>query len=129
MARYKSVFIMQKKTIGLVEKVKIYGNGNSVEAEAIADTGAKMTSIDIGLAGKAKVGPVLRMFKTKAPITKEVARRPVVKVTIEIKGKKFKVEANLNDRSHMKYPILIGRNLLYGNFVVDVSKSPKITKQ
>ncbi len=120
---------MSKKTVGLIEKVKVYGNGNSVEAEAIVDTGAKMTSIDIKLAGEAKLGPVVRMFKTKAPITKEVARRPVVKVTIKIKGKKFEVEANLNDRSHMKYPVLIGRNLLYGNFVVDVSKSPKIRSQ
>ncbi|MCK4335935.1 MAG: ATP-dependent zinc protease [Candidatus Aenigmarchaeota archaeon] len=120
---------MPKKTIGLIEKVKIYGDGKTVETEALVDTGAKMTSIDIKLAGEAKLGPVVRMFKTKAPITKEVARRPVVKVTIKIKGKKFTVEANLNDRSHMKYPVLIGRNLLYGNFVVDVSKSPKIRSQ
>ncbi|UCC91621.1 MAG: ATP-dependent zinc protease [Candidatus Aenigmatarchaeota archaeon] len=120
---------MPKKTIGLVEKVRIYGNGSSVEAEALVDTGAKMTSIDIRLAGKAKLGPVVRMFKTRAPITKEVDHRPVVTVTIKVKGKKFTVEANLNDRSHMKYPVLLGRNLLYGNFVVDVSKSPKITRQ
>jgi hypothetical protein len=120
---------MPKKTIGLVEKVKIYGNGSSVESEALVDTGAKMTSIDIKLAGKAKLGPVTRIFKTKAPIIKEPDYRPVVKVTIEIKGEKFEVEANLNDRSHMRYPVLLGRNLLYGNFVVDVSKSPKITSQ
>lgn len=120
---------MPKKMIGLVEKVRIYGNGSSVETEALVDTGAKMTSIDIKLAGEAKLGPVTRMYKTKAPITKEVDKRPVVKVTIKIRGKKFEVEANLNDRSHMKYPVLIGRNLLYGNFVVDVSKSPKIRKQ
>ncbi len=120
---------MPKKTIGLIEKVKIYGNGNVVEAEALVDTGAKMTSIDIELAGKAKLGPVTRMYKTKAPITKELDYRPVVKVTIKIRGKKFEVEANLNDRSHMKYPIILGRNILYGNFVVDVSKSPRIIKQ
>ena len=120
---------MTKKTIGLIEKVKVYGNGTYVEAEALADTGAKMTSIDIELAGKAKLGPVTRIFKTRAPITKEVDYRPVVKVRIEIKGKKFTVEANLNDRSHMKYPVLLGRNLLYGHFVVDVSKSPKDVKQ
>ncbi len=120
---------MAKKTIGLVEKVRIYGDGNFVEAEALVDTGAAMTSIDISLAGEAKLGPVVRIFKTKAPITKEIDHRPVVTVKIEIGGEKFEVEANLNDRSHMRYPVLIGRNLLYGNFVVDVSRSPKIRKQ
>jgi hypothetical protein len=120
---------MAKKTIGLIEKVKIYGNGESVEAEALVDTGAKMTSIDLTLAGQAKLGPVVRIFKTKAPITKTIDQRAVVKAKIEVKGKKFIVEANLNDRSHMKFPVLIGRNLLYGNFVVDVSKSPKKVEQ
>ena len=120
---------MPKKTIGLLEKVRVYGTGKSIEVEALVDTGAKMTSIDIKLAGEAKLGPVVRMYKTRAPITKDIDHRPVVTVTIEIKGEKFTLEANLNDRSHMKYPVLIGRNLLYGNFVVDVSKSPKIRRQ
>ena len=120
---------MPKKTIGLIERVKIYSNGDSIETEALMDTGAKMTSIDMELAGKANLGPVVRTFKTRAPITKEIDQRPVVKVTIEVMGRKFKVDANLNDRSHMKYPVLVGRNLLYGNFVVDVSKSPKNVKQ
>lgn len=120
---------MAKKTIGLVEKVKIYGNGSEVEADALVDTGAEMTSIDIVLAGEAQLGPVFRTFKTRAPITKKVDKRPVVKAVMEIKGKKFDIEMNLNDRSHMKYPVLIGRNLIYGNFVVDISKNPRIKKQ
>ncbi len=120
---------MAKKTIGLIEKVRIHGKGDVVEADALVDTGASMTSIDLALASKAKLGPVVRTFKTKAPITKKIDCRPVVRVTIELKGKKFRIEANLNDRSHMKYPVLIGRNLLYGNFVVDISKSPRIVKQ
>lgn len=121
--------MVKKRTVGLVEKVKIHGRGKSVEGEALIDTGAAMTSIDLALAAESNLGPVLRTFKTKAPIIKKVDKRPVVRATIELRGKKFRIEANLNDRSHMKYPVLIGRNVLYGNFVVDVEKSPRIRKQ
>lgn len=121
---------MAKKTIGLIEKVRIHKKGGGfVETTALVDTGAQMTSIDMEVAREAKLGPVVRTFKTKAPITKHVDKRPVVKATIEINEEKFTVEANIKDRSHMKFPVLIGRNLIYDNFVVDVSKSPRIRKQ
>jgi len=120
---------MAKGTLGLIEKVKIHSKGRVLKAEALVDTGASMTSIDKKLARQAKLGPIVRTFKTKAPITKTIDKRPVVRVTLEIKGKKFQIEANLKDRSHMKFPILIGRNLLYGNFVVDVGKTKRVRKQ
>jgi hypothetical protein len=50
--------------------------------------------------------------------------RPVVKLEIEIDGVNLgPVEFNLNDRSEMDSPILIGQNILEaGNFVIDVKK-------
>jgi hypothetical protein len=43
---------------------------------------------------------------------------------------KKQVLVTLNDRSHMKYPMLLGRNFLEGDFVVDVDlyKKPKTTE-
>lgn len=51
-------------------------------------------------------------------------QRPIVKFDIEVNGVPLKgVSFNLNDRSEMDSPILIGQNILKaGNFVVDVSK-------
>jgi len=119
---------MGKKLIGLIEPIKIIGE-KIVETTALFDTGAKITSIDHELAAKAKVGPVLRTQKVKAPITKEVEQRPVVKAKIEINGKVYEAEANLNDRSHMKYPVIIGRNVIQGNFIIDISKHPENGKK
>ena len=50
--------------------------------------------------------------------------RPMVKFDIEIDGTPLRgVSFNLNDRSEMDSPILIGQNILTaGNFVVDVNK-------
>jgi hypothetical protein len=50
-----------------------------------------------------------------------------VQLTICWKDVKKQVLVTLNDRSHMKYPMLLGRNFLEGDFVVDVDlhKKPK----
>ena len=37
-------------------------------------------------------------------------------------GKKYPVTVSLTDRSKMKFPVLLGRRLLAGRFLVDVSK-------
>ncbi len=119
---------MAKKIIGLIEPIKIMGK-NVVKTTALFDTGAKLTSIDNKIAAEAQVGPVLRTQKVKAPITKEAEQRPVVKVRIEINGREYEAEANLNDRSHMKYPVIIGRNIIHENFIIDVSKHPQNGKR
>lgn len=45
------------------------------------------------------------------------------KVPMTLKRGKFKkkIRVSLNDRSHMEYPLLIGRNFLEGDWLVDVS--------
>lgn len=57
--------------------------------------------------------------------------RPMVKFDIEIDGTPLRgVSFNLNDRSEMDSPILIGQNILTaGNFVVDVNKNSPETEE
>ena len=43
-----------------------------------------------------------------------------VRMTLRYQDVKKKVLVSLNDRSHMNYPVLLGRNFLQGDFVVDV---------
>jgi hypothetical protein len=45
-----------------------------------------------------------------------------VALTFELDGFRKEVEVTLNDRTHMEYPLLIGRNFLSGDFLVDVDK-------
>lgn len=118
---------MSKKVIGLVENVILIGK-KRFKTQAVCDTGAKGTSIDIKVAGKAQLGPIIRAAKVKNPSVKTSTERPVVRAIIEIAGRKFDVEVNLQDRSHMKFPVIIGRNILLGNFVVDVEKNHELWK-
>ncbi|MBN2330423.1 MAG: ATP-dependent zinc protease [Candidatus Aenigmarchaeota archaeon] len=119
---------MPKKIIGLVEKVKIIGNSEK-ESLALIDTGAKLTSVDIKLAAETGIGPVTRITKIKSASKDVGTRRPVLEATIEIAGRRFNTEVNIQDRSHMTFPVLIGRNILTGNFLVDAGKNREIFKQ
>jgi hypothetical protein len=115
---------MPKTVVGIMERVTLVGNRN-VSTDAVFDTGARLTSIDIRLASKARVGPIIRTTRVKNPSTKMVTKRPVVGVEVKIKGKVYQCEANLQDRSHMTANMLIGRNVLAGRFIVDPSKNLK----
>lgn len=66
----------------------------------------------------------LPVFKSKTVKSSNglTEERFIVKTTIQLLGKELKAELSLTDRSEMKYPVLIGRKLIKGNFVVDVSK-------
>jgi hypothetical protein len=52
----------------------------------------------------------------------EYDHRYKVPVTLEWSGFRKEVLVSLNDRTHMAYPLLIGRNFLSGDFLVDVDK-------
>lgn len=53
----------------------------------------------------------------------EAQNRPVVLVPIEFAGRVFAIQCTLTDRTPMAYPMLMGRNALAGQFLVDSSKA------
>ncbi len=50
--------------------------------------------------------------------------RYMVPLQLCLHGVERKVLVSLNDRSEMRYPMLVGRNYLAGEFVVDVTDTP-----
>lgn len=52
----------------------------------------------------------------------ETEERFVVKTKVKIFDKLLSTELSLTDRSEMRYPVLIGRKLINGRFLVDVSR-------
>ncbi|MGM0589148.1 MAG: ATP-dependent zinc protease [Bacteroidota bacterium] len=49
-------------------------------------------------------------------------RRYIIKTSLKLFNQLYDVELSLTDRTEMKYPVLLGRKLLMGRFIVDVSK-------
>tara|TARA_Y100000310_G_scaffold231819_1_gene234517 strand:- start:169 stop:531 length:363 start_codon:yes stop_codon:yes gene_type:complete len=107
--------------VGLVENVVIVGSDEvSQKVEAKVDTGATRSSIDLKLASKLNLGPVIKSKMVKSAHGNKL--RPVIEAEIVLAGKKIKSEFTLADRTHMKYSVLIGVNTLKHGFLVDPTK-------
>jgi hypothetical protein len=117
----KSLEFEGKSIIGLIEKVSLLTKeGTQKEVDAKIDTGATRSSIDIKLASKLSLGPVIKSKMVKSAHGNKV--RPVIEGELILAGKKIRSEFTLADRTHMKYAVLIGVNTLKDNFIVDPSK-------
>lgn len=55
--------------------------------------------------------------------------RYVVKTKVKLFNKQLTAELSLTDRSEMRYPVLVGRKLIKGRFLVDVSQKYLSTNQ
>ena len=116
----KKTTIKTKKMIGLIEEIKMYGNGKNKILMAKIDTGASKSSMDVKLAAELHLGPVIKSKLVKSASGSKI--RPVIEAKIVLAGKKAKEEFTLADRSHLKYSVLIGQNILKHGFLIDPSK-------
>jgi hypothetical protein len=121
--------------LGLVEDVVLLPWG--IRLPARIDTGAALTSLDARdlvvrdnvaefrlpekYGGQTLRLPVVGWRTVKSAEAKE--RRPVVELDVCIGSKRLLVKANLNDRSKVKYPMLIGRDVLRHGFAVNCMRS------
>ena len=133
--------------VGSVEWALVGKDG--VRAKARIDTGAKTSSIHaekvqeferdgkpwvrFEFDGESGATPV----KMERPVERRVRikrhddssqRRYVVKLLMRLGELQEQVEVSLNDRTDFDYPVLIGRNFLTDNAVVDVSRQFVIKK-
>lgn len=120
----------EKIQLGAVENVVLLPWGVTLPARI--DTGAATSSLDarnITIKGQTvefnlpeQYGgqhirlPIVKWMTVKSAETKE--KRPVVAVDLCIGPKRIHTQVNLNDRSNVKYPLLIGRNVLMRDFVI-----------
>ncbi|MFB1064003.1 RimK family alpha-L-glutamate ligase [Natrinema sp. H-ect4] len=107
--------------IGYTEEVILSGTSGSKTVLAKSDTGATRTSIDTSLAADIGAGPIKSITRIRSGSSKQSKSRPVVDVVVGVGGNQHTVTASVEDRSHMDYPVLLGRDIL-GNYQVDVSR-------
>ncbi|MUH98689.1 hypothetical protein GNP63_19445 [Aliivibrio fischeri] len=73
--------------------------------------------------------PVSRIVTIRQSSTEKRTDRPVIEAWVQIGDLKTKTEFTLNDRTHMTFPVLLGRTFFRDVAVVDVSKKfiqPKV---
>jgi hypothetical protein len=124
----------EKIIIGTIEEVVLLPWG--VRLPARIDTGAAKTSLDareltyeddmVQFRLPQKYGgvhfrlPVIDWKHVRTP--EGLERRPIVELEICLGSRRIRTEVNLADRSMVKYPLILGRNLLKEDYVVDVKR-------
>lgn len=113
-----------KTILGMAEFVTVKGSDRRKQLilPARIDTGATRSAIHTEFVKELKLGPVIKSRKVRN--ANGVTLRPVIEIEIIIKHKTIKEEFTVADRSHMKYPLLIGRNILQHGFLIDVNRDP-----
>jgi hypothetical protein len=125
----------EKITVGFVEEVILLPWGLKMPARI--DTGATTSSLDVrelsvkdqtaefklpGKYGSRLIRlPIVKWKTVRSAEAK--GERPVVEIEICLGSKRIRTLVNLNDRSKVKYSLLLGRNTLKNHFVVDCDKS------
>jgi RimK family alpha-L-glutamate ligase len=107
--------------VGYIEEVVVTGTRGAKTILAKSDTGATRTSIDTRLAAEIGTGPILDIVNIKSGSLKSGRSRPVVDLVVGIGGTQHTVTASVEDRSHMDYPLLLGRDILK-HYQVDVTR-------
>ena len=131
-----------KRVVGATELIFVEEAGLAFSARV--DTGAKTSSIhaeriEVDASGDPRGRPISFYVVTKAGESRKIEsrvsavvrvrtsekseRRYVVPLTLIWNDSKKKVLVTLNDRGSMAYRLLLGRNWLSGDFIVDVDKN------
>jgi len=108
-------------TIGFTEQVVVSGTSGRKTVVAKSDSGASRTSIDLRLAADIGAGPIHTVSRVRSGSSKQSKTRPVVDLVVGIGGEQYTVAANIEDRTHMTHPLLLGRDILK-NYRLDVSR-------
>ena len=104
--------------LGLIEEIIFQSDHHSNKITARIDSGATSSSIDSALVKQFNLGPELHSKIIKS--ASGIKERPIIKTTIRIAGLVIESEFNVADRSHMRYQMLIGQNILKkGKFLID----------
>jgi len=110
-----------KTIVGLTESVTVIGPaGKRKRITARIDTGATKSSVDAKLAAELALGPIIKTKLIKSASGNKM--RPVLKAEIKIAKKNLKAEFTVADRSHLRYRVLVGQNILKKGFLIDPNK-------
>jgi len=124
----------KKIIIGTIEEIILLPWG--VKLLARIDTGAAKSSLDareltvlddmVQFKLPQKYGglqlrlPIIEWRHIRTP--EGLERRPVVELEICLRSRRIRTEVNLTDRSMVKYPLILGRNVLKEDYIVDVKR-------
>lgn len=110
------------RVLGVIEKVTIYGEKKRKTVRAKIDTGAYRTSLDVDLVRELDLDHHHKMVSVRSGSGRQ--RRRTVRLNFKLKNKEINTIATYTERSHLRFPIIIGRKDIK-DFLVDPAKIPE----
>ena len=108
--------------LGIIEKVTIFGSNKKKTIRAKIDTGAYRTSIDASLVHELGLDKHDKFIHVRAGSGKQ--KRRTARIVFKLRDKEIKTLASYTERSHMRFPMIVGRRDLKG-FLVDPEHIPE----
>lgn len=106
------------KILGFIESISVKTPTGEIEVDAKIDSGAFRTSLDQALVQEWGLQFVNKKIFVKAASGQ--GYRDAVKFDFVLKGKKVSTIATVAERSHLRYPVIVGRRDMKG-FLIDPS--------
>lgn len=115
------------KIVGIIELVTVKGKKGMKTVKAKLDTGTDRTCVDYDLAAEVGLGPLVDTIKVRSTSGNKPETHLLAEAEIVIHQQHFSLPVSLEDRSKMKYDVLIGRDLLERSIFLIAPQ--KITKE
>ncbi len=133
--RAEKIYVLDHFKKSLVAKVDTGADLSSIWASNIQEGDGELSFCLLGKESPAFTGEVIRLHEGDYSITRVASSfgqrelRYTVKLRIKLAGRVISATFTLADRSTKTYPILLGRRLLQGKFVVDVSQGNPLRRE
>lgn len=111
---------IEPKTLSVFEPISVIAEDKTYTYHAKLDSGAYRTSIDQSLVDTLQLKAVDRKILVKA--ASGIQERKAVKFEFYLSGRKISTVATVAKRTHLRYPIIIGRRDLKG-FLINPSSN------
>jgi hypothetical protein len=110
-----------KPIVGATEMVRLIGDETTCEEVARSDAGEARSWINADLVDAIGAGPALttKPFRTS---NDERVVRPIVSLTVCVRGREHEIEPCVMDREGLSTDVRLGRDVLGGNYLIDVEK-------
>jgi hypothetical protein len=109
----------------LVAKIDTGARSAALHADEIEVSGKRV----LFLIGRKRCAAPLAGFKRVKSSNGISEVRPVVRVTIQLGDREFKLDMSLTQRSDMGVPMLLGRSSIKGKFLVNPARSFLLSKK
>ncbi len=130
--RAERVNFPELKLLAIPARIDTGAKTSSVWASNISESNGVLTFELLGGDSEHYTGQVLstKQYETRVIASSNGAKeeRYVIKLLVEIKDRRVRASFSLANRASQTYPVLVGRNVLRGKFIIDVKLGQPLLK-